>query len=191
MSDMGWSRYIRDLDNAAYAQEKAEEQDMLPHLVKHCDYGSPAEMYRVFYKYTDCGPWVSVHVNGAWVHCGELHTLGTWAEMASRGDVVDEILVGSIVEGVDECAGEMPVRLPDIQSRRSKKKSVTRASLRSALSSAVAAVDESAKSIWNQTHGCDTCLAHWNEVCAVEHWGEDIRAVWEECPDCLGKGEPI
>jgi hypothetical protein len=40
MSDMGWSRYIRDLDNAAYAQEQAEEQDMLPHLAKHCDYDS-------------------------------------------------------------------------------------------------------------------------------------------------------
>jgi hypothetical protein len=187
MSDMGWSRYIRDLDNAAYAQEQAEEQDMLPHLAKHCDYDSPAEMYRVFYKYTDCGPWVSVHVNGAWVHCEDLHTLGTWKEMVARRDVVDEILVGSIVEGADECADEVSVRLADIRSKRSKKHAVTQSSLRSALGEAVATVNEDAKRIWNDTHGCDTCKQHWEDLGC----GEDQTAVWAECPDCDGDGEVI
>jgi hypothetical protein len=209
MSDMGWSRYIRDLDNAAYAQEKAEEQDMLPHLAKHCEYDSPAEMYRVFYKYTDCGPWVSVRVHlGApikyvdwrgdmatlqnegdyvWVHCGDLHRLGTWKEMAARGDIVDEILVGSIVEGADECTDEVPVRLAGIRSKRSKTHAVTQASLRSALDKAVAAVNEDAKRIWNDTHGCDTCIQHWKDLGC----GEDQTAVWAECPDCGGDGEII
>ena len=89
MSDMGWSQYIRGQDDAAHMEEQAREQDMLPWLVKFCDYESQHEMYRVFYKYTDCGPWVSVHVDGCWVHCGDLHTLGTWDQMIRRGEIVD------------------------------------------------------------------------------------------------------
>ena len=90
--DSKYEKQWRDAD-------ATREQDMLPWLVKFCDYESPHEMYRVFYKDTDCGPWVSVHVHGYWVHCGDLHTLGTWDQMIRRGVIVDEILIGSIVEG--------------------------------------------------------------------------------------------
>lgn len=186
MSDMGWSQYIRGLDDAAEMEIQAREQDMLPHLAKHCEYDSPALMYRCYYKYVDCGPWVSVHVNGGWVHCGELHTLGTWEDMQKRGDIVDEVLIGSIVEGVDAEASPVPVRLDDIRSKRSKSGNVTAHSLRSAFGAAVRAVNDEAKDIWFDTHGCEACLAHWED--------EGIpgaTAIWTECPECDGQGTII
>lgn len=191
MADMGWSKYIRDLDNAAYAEEQASEQNMLPWLVKFCDYDSPHEMYRVFYKYTDCGPWVSVHVDGYWVHCQDLHTLGTWDQMLRRGEVVDEILIGSIVEGVDQCADNESVRLNDLRSMRSKSGKITRHSLRQAFSRAVDRVNDSAAAIWNETHGCDTCRAHWASEGLIDESGEGYCHVWDKCPDCGGRGAII
>jgi hypothetical protein len=191
MSDMGWSQYIRGLDDAAAMEEQAREHDMLPHLAKHCDYDSPQEMYRVFYKYTDCGPWVSVHVNGGWVHCQDLHKLGTWDEMLRRGDIVDEVLIGSIVEGVDAEAAPVPVRLGDIRSTRSKAGNVTRYSLRHAFDHAVSAVNEVASAIWDETHGCDTCRAHWADGGYVDENGQDLCSVWPDCPDCGGHGAVI
>jgi hypothetical protein len=152
MSDMGWSQYIRGLDDAAAMEEQAREHDMLPHLAKHCDYDSPHEMYRVFYKYTACGPWVSVRVNGGWVHCQNLHKLGTWAEMLRRGDLVDEVLVGSIVEGSDAEATPVPVRLGDIRSKRSKRGTITATSVRAALSAAVEEVNDEACALWDEAN---------------------------------------
>jgi hypothetical protein len=186
MADMGWSQYIRGQEAAADLEQQARSQDMLPHLAKHCAYDSPHLMYRCYYKYTDCGPWVSVHVNGQWIHCGDLHKLGTWAEMQQRGDILDEVLIGSIVEGVDAEAGPVSVRLDDLRSRRSKAGNVTARSLRSAFSDAVSAVNAEAQQIWDETHGCDTCLAYWE---AEGLPGE--TAVWEECPECEGGGTII
>ena len=152
MADMGWSAYIRDQERAAEQEWEAREQDMLPHLAKHCDYDSPHEMYRVFYKYTDCGPWVSVHVNGQWVHCQDLHKLGTWEEMLRRGDLVDEVLIGSIVEGSDAEATPEPVRLRDIRSVRSKSGNVTRFSMRQAFDRAVSRVNDEACALWDEAN---------------------------------------
>ena len=186
MSDMGWSKYIRDLDAAADLEHQASSQNMLPYLTKYCDYGSPHEMYRCCYKYTACGPWISVHVNGGWVHCGDLHKLGTWEEMLRRGDIVDELLVGSIVEGVDAEASPVSVRLADIRSKRSKSGTVTAHSLRSAISTAVQDVNDDARRIWDDTHGCDACIAHWEQQGFA-----DSRAVWPDCPECDGDGTII
>jgi hypothetical protein len=191
MADMGWSQYIRGQDDAAHMEEQAKEQDMLPHLVKHCDYEGPHAMYRAFYKYTDCGPWVSLRVNGAWVHCQDLHKLGSWADMQRRGDIVDEVLIGSIVEGVDAEPSPVSVRLDDIRSSRSKSGNVTRQSLRSALDHSVSAVNEVARAIWDDTHGCDTCRKHWAEGGYVDASGDDLCSVWGECPDCGGEGAII
>lgn len=186
MADMGWSQYIRGQEAAAEMEQQAREQDMLPHLVRHCNYDSPHEMYRCYYKYTDCGPWISVHVNGEWVHCGDLHKLGTWEEMLRRGDILDEVLIGSIVEGVDACADPVPVRLDDIRSKRSKAGNVTAHSLRTALNAAVREVNDQARDIWDDTHGCETCIAHWEQL------GFDgSTAVWPDCPDCDGDGAII
>jgi len=152
MADMGWSQYIREQDNAAHMEEQAREQDMLPWLYKFSNYDSPREMYRVFYKYTDCGPWVSLRVNGAWVHCQDLHKLGLWKDMVARGDIVDEILIGSIVEGSDAEASPVAARLSDIRSKRSKRGTITRASLAAALNRAVQDVNDDACSLWDEAN---------------------------------------
>lgn len=152
MSDMGWSQYIRSLDDAADMDEKAREQDMLFWLWKFCGYDSPYEMYRVHYKYVECGPWMSLRVNGQWVHCQDLYKLGLWKDMVSRGDIVDEILVGSIVEGSDAEATPTPVRLGDIRSKRSKKGTITRASLRAALDHAFDQVNQEACALWDEAN---------------------------------------
>jgi len=152
MADMGWSQYIRAQDDAAHMEEQAREQDMLPWLYKFSGYDSPYEMYRVHYKYVDCGPWMSLHVNGQWVHCGELPKLGMWKDMVARGDIVDEVLIGSIVEGSDAEASPVPVRLADIRSKRSKRGAITHASLRAAFSNAVDAVNEDACALWDEAN---------------------------------------
>lgn len=151
MSDMGWSRYIRDLDKAADLEEQARRNDMLPHLAKY-DYDSPHEMYRVLYKYTDCGPWMSIKVNGQWVHCQDLHKLGTWQEMVRRGDIVEEVLIGSIVEGSDAEPAPVSLRLSNLMSRKTKSPRVTRASLSAAIDAAVRAVNDEACALWNEAN---------------------------------------
>ena len=68
------------------------------------DADSPAELYRQVYKYTDCGAWLSLLIEyyktiepdgfndvpfdklvSEWVHCGELHRLGTWKDLDQKG----------------------------------------------------------------------------------------------------------
>ena len=179
MSDMGWSRHIRDLDAAAEMEMEAEGKNMLAALDEHCDFASPHELYRSVYKYTECGPWMSMLVNGGWVHCGELHTLGTWKQMLERKMIVTELLFGSIVEGVDQCADEVSVTLADMTHAEHGVKQET---VMAAIYGAVERVNEDARAIWNDTHGCDTC---------VDHWGGESAAIWDECPDCLGEGDII
>ena len=191
MSDMGWSSYIRDQERAAEQELEARDRDMLPHMRRHLPYTSPHDMYRTFYKYTDCGPWVSMRVNGAWVHCQDLHKLGTWDDMIQRRDIVDEVLIGSIVEGVDEEAVPVPVAFDDLRSKRSKTGNITLRSVRSAFDRAVESVNEDAARIWNATHGCERCIIHWNELGVCGESGQECEAVWGECPACGGAGQII
>jgi hypothetical protein len=51
-------------------------------------------LYRSIYKYTECGPWLSVRTwDDRKFHCGDLHKVDK--------DEVRYLLVGSIVEGSD------------------------------------------------------------------------------------------
>ena len=51
-------------------------------------------LYRSIYKYTACGPWLSVQTwDGRWFHCQDLHKVDK--------NEVRCLLVGSIVEGSD------------------------------------------------------------------------------------------
>ena len=61
-------------------------------------------LYRSIYKYTACGPWLSVQLHdGTCVHCDKLHTVG-------NGNV-RALLVGSIVEGSDAEVTADPIDL--------------------------------------------------------------------------------
>lgn len=55
---------------------------------------TPHALYRSIYKYTECGPWLSVKTwDGRVFHCDKLREVNK--------DEVRHLLVGSIVEGSD------------------------------------------------------------------------------------------
>lgn len=161
------------------------------------DADSPAELYRQVYKYTDCGAHLSMQIEyyktiepdgfndfpfdklvSEWVHCSELHHLGTWKDLDQKGVLVVAMMVGSIVEGVDQCAESIEVEanqldedLEDYYKR---------------FYDALDKVDQEAAFIWNDTHGCETCAKHFG----IDLDGE-LSPVWTDCPDCQGHGTII
>jgi len=173
------------------------------------DFDSPADLYRALYKYTACGPYLSVRINywktiepdgfdeypsdqeaSEWVHCGELHKLGTWDQMDDRGQLITAMMVGSIVEGVDQTTDDHEIEAQQLDEEPD--------AFRDRLFKAVDKVNAEARSIWNDTHGCETCAAHWrskglevNDVGEVMEGCDGVTPVWEECPDCEGAGAII
>ncbi len=90
------------------------------------------------------------------------------------------VRIGSIVEGVDAATDIIDLRFP-----------FTKDDLFEALDD----IEKQAHEIWMATHGCETCLAHWQEErgtdengCPLE-WG--ATPVWLECPNCGGQGTVI
>lgn len=167
------------------------------------------ELYRLTYKYTDCGPWLSALVEyyeiiepdgfndypsdklvSKWVHSDELHTLGTWKTMQERGILLRSLMVGSIVEGVDECTDnyEIPCQ-PDVleKEERQEDEGDLANTLKRMFDRAVEAVDIEAESIWHDTHGCDTCAKHWGK----EEGCDGDTNIWLDCPECHGDGAII
>jgi len=161
------------------------------------DADSPAELYRQVYKYTSCGAYLSVQIQyfktiepdgfnefpfdqlvREWVRCGELSRLGTWKDMDQQGVLATSLLVGSIVEGVDYGTDDIEVDAKQTEEDPSD--------YRTRFDAALAEVENQAKSIWNDTHGCETC---------AEHWGinpdEEMSPIWTKCPDCNGNGTVI
>jgi hypothetical protein len=66
-------------------------------------------LYRSIYKYTECGPWLSVQTwDGRWFHCENLH------KVDNRD--VRYLLVGSIVEGSDADVTADPIDLVECDS---------------------------------------------------------------------------
>ena len=161
------------------------------------DAESPAELYRQVYKHTDCGAYLSVQIQyfktlepdgfnefpfdklvSEWVHCGELSRLGTWKDMDQQGVLVTTLLVGSIVEGVDEGTDNIEVKTKQLDEEPSE--------YRSRFYAALKEVEEQAESIWQDTHGCETCAKNFEIDLDEEH-----SPVWTECPDCKGHGISI
>ena len=163
------------------------------------------DLYRQTYKYTACGPWLSARIQYIkvlepdgfdeypheqevveWFHSDDLYRLGSWSDMDSNGVLVTALMVGSIVEGVDHGTDEHEIEVkqldeePAVFARRFYK--------------AVKEVNDEANSIWNDTHGCETCAKHWYS----EGWEEGeygrfegndgMTPVWKDCPDCGGFG---
>jgi hypothetical protein len=163
------------------------------------------DLYRQTYKYTACGPWLSARVQYIkvlepdgfdeypheqevveWFHSDDLYRLGSWSDMDSQGVLVTALMVGSIVEGVDHGTDEHKLEVkqldeePAVFARRFYK--------------AVKEVNDEANSIWNDTHGCETCAKHWHEEGLIE-WGQGgqngndgMTPVWKDCPGCGGFG---
>ena len=169
------------------------------------------ELYRLTYKDTACGPWLSALVEyyetvepdgfndypseklvSKWVHCGELHTLGTWKTMQERGILLRALMVGSIVEGVD-CGTdeyEIPCQPDDLEKEELQEDEGDLANtLRRMFDRAVEAVDIEAGAIWKETHGCDACAKHWD--LGKEEGCDGDTPIWSDCPECHGHGAII
>lgn len=167
------------------------------------------DLYRMTYKYTDCGPWLSALVEyyetiepdgfndypsekhvSRWIHCGELHTLGTWKTMQERGILLRALMVGSIVEGVDQCTDEheIPCQPEGLESleREGDSGDLWR-TLRRVFYETVEMVNDEAAGIWEATHGCDTCAQHWGK----EEGCDGGTNIWSDCPECHGHGAII
>jgi hypothetical protein len=159
-------------------------------------------IYRSVYKGTACGPSIGFLIDGlpedhyertnapwlkgtgpCWLYCDSLRTghghkwqdprvTQTIDEMLRCGIRILGISVSSIVEGVDATvegdkivwtAGRSPT-LVDFWNL-------------------VESVDDEAKAIWNDTHGCDDC---WNGAdCEGEYGG---KVVDPDCKSCNGEG---
>ena len=175
--------------------EEAEQHDNRYFAEAFPDADSPAELYRQLYKYTACGPYLSVRIQ-YWddpthsegnpqlvektIHCDGLRALGTWADMDKAGKLAVCFYVGSIIEGVDYDTDLHEVR--PIQEEEEPEV------FRDRLDTAVTEVNDEANSIWNQTHGCDTCNAHWVAEGCGDGTIDGATPVWSECPDCDGEG---
>ena len=161
------------------------------------DADSPAELYRQVCKYTDCGAYLSVQIQynktiepdgfnefpfdqlvSEWVSCDELSRFGTWKDMDLQGVLVTSLLVGSIVEGVDYGTDDIEVdaKLTDEDPDEYRKR----------FDAALIEVEQQADSIWNDTHGCETCAKHFGIDLS-----EELSPVWTDCPRCLGFGSVI
>ena len=159
------------------------------------DAASPYELYRQVYKYTDCGAWLSVRVDyievidpdgfhdypseierSKWIHSGELHKLGTWADMDERGELVTALMVGSIVEGVDQTTDDHELEANQTDEEPQQ--------FRARFDAALDQVEQEAESIWHDTHGCESCAEHFSI-----NIDEEYSPIWKDCPGCNGYGE--
>ena len=166
------------------------------------------DLYRQTYKYTECGPWLSARVQYIkvlepdgfdeypheqevveWVHSDDLYRLGSWSDMDSQGVLVTALMVGSIVEGCDQCTSEYELEVKQLDEEPEQ--------FAERFYKAVEEVNGEANSIWNDTHGCETCAKHWHDEGVLAHtYGsfegcDGITPVWKDCPDCRGGGVPI
>ena len=163
------------------------------------DADSPAELYRQVYKYTDCGAYLSVQIQyykttepdgfnefpadqlvSKWVDRGSLSRFGTWQDMDQQGVLVTSLLVGSIVEGCDYGTDNIEVVANQVEEDPSD--------YRTRFDAALIEVEEQAESIWNDTHGCESCVAYWTDQGLDIDDSGGLVPVYQYCPDCQGSG---
>jgi hypothetical protein len=166
------------------------------------DADSPAELYRQVYKYTNCGAYLSVQIEyyktvepdgfnefpfdklvTEWVNCDELRRFGTWKDMDQQGVLVTALLVGSIVEGVDY--GTDNIEIVANQTEEDPSDYQTR------FYAALSEVEREANAIWNDTHGCESCVAYWTDQGLDIDDSGGLVPVYQYCPDCQGSGAII
>jgi len=167
MSPMTWEEYSRGQDAVAEGEAMAE---MIQAVLDDHDAENFARLDRNLYKYTDCGASLGLELwSDEMVWSGDPRM----AEI-KPGDVKG-IGVGSIVEGVD-AEVEHEFIYPDrfLDGDEEDLKHIFLA----AYDALVERVEEAARDIWNQTHGCDDCGPD-------DGWGRPINP---ECKTCHGEG---
>ena len=172
------------------------------------DHDGPNSLYRHTYTHTSCSPYLSVeiafwdqsssedyHLKSKQIDRGELHELGTWSEMDKRGELVTAILLECFVNGANRCTETHRIEVKQLDEEPEAFVARFEAAVAAvdeeahniwdeAVEEAFAAVDEEADNICDDTHGCDTCIAHFNGA-EGENGG---HPVWADCPDCGGEG---
>ena len=161
------------------------------------DAASPAELYRHVYKYTDCGAYMCMtieylEVTGTCfddyheqmvrktIGADDLHELGTWQAMDERGQLAVSFTVGSIVEGVDYGTDDIEVETKQLNEEPSE--------FRKRFDAALKEVEQEAESIWQDTHGCESCQAYWTDQGIDIDDSGGLVPVYKYCPDCHGNG---
>ncbi len=166
------------------------------------------DLYHQTYKYTACGPYLSAKIQyikvlepdgfdeypheqeiTEWFHSDDLYRLGTWSDMDAQGILVTALMVGSIVEGVDHGTDEHEIEAKQLDEEPKQ--------FAKRFFEAVEEVSAEANSIWNDTHGCETCAKHWHQEGLIE-WGkggqngnDGMTTIWKDCPACGGAGSVI
>lgn len=173
---------------APYNQAGNEPTDAT--ILKQAFPGStgPYDLYRMIYKYTDCGPSVGFEVEAEaesedglgpyswgwltaarkWIFCDDLAPLGSWDDCDEAALTFTGMSVGSIVEGCDfgcETLADTMEGEPEAIAKR--------------FAEMVETVNAEASYIWQQTHGCDDCNTEGE-------WGHP--AIDPNCPACKGEG---
>ena len=120
-------------------------------------------LHRGVYKFTECGASLAFRIDGkGWVY-------DPWE--VEESDCVTALGLSSIVEGVDACTDFHVVDFLDEEIEDYPR----------AFNDALEQVEEEARNIWNETHGCEEC---------ARHFGEE-GPVWSECPACFGEGQVV
>jgi hypothetical protein len=180
---MEWEEYERGEEIKAMGEVAAAN---LKAILEAHGQDDVASLNRSAYKYTDCGASV-----GALVYRGEDNS-GEWVYGQQAlgelkpDDAIMALSVSSIVEGVDQ---ETDTHVIDLFDEAFETPEMAAAAYGAALD----AVEKEAASIWNESHGCPTCAAHWREN-GAEGCGEGddgVTPIWDECPDCGGSGSVI
>lgn len=137
------------------------------------------QIYRALYKGTACGVTVGIALDGAErpVYCDHLYQYDIKAPVV-------EVHISSIVEGVDYGTDTHILNLA-VRGTRKTGNVVKR------LFALVQLVEDEARAIWDETHGCEVCAAHWQDTGLMVDWDSDYVPVWPECPDCKGAGAII
>lgn len=175
-------KYEQMQEDVALGQAMA---DALQAILDDNDAEDVDDLYRTLYKYTECGPWLSVKLHdGSWKHCYQLHGI--------KNGNVRALLVGSIVEGIDsDVRGEEIDLMKYAQDEHGPEQALAD------FDHQVEQVNNEACALWNMTHGCEQCAALHHQAGLHEtEYGpfegcDGITPVHPDCPACEGSGAVI
>lgn len=178
MGKFGWSYPpgAANDPNAPWNQEEIEDNSDFEEQFANFD--SLFALYRGIYKHTPCGPTLGVRI---WIgpkdepvtyYGDDLRKLGTFKDMRKSGDLIMELYVTSIVEGVDYGTDTYSVEWDPCN--------VEPKELCKQFWKAVEDCNREAESIWNETHGCPDCFPEMDDA--------ELNPVNPECKMCGGHG---
>lgn len=200
MSKFGWSYPPGAASDPLAPYNQEEELSNWALEEAFIEFHGPYHLYQRTYKTLACGPTLGFLVGSPkidpaiWYYGDGLRCLGSWADMARRGELVHAISVSSIVEGVDRCTSTYTLMLSG--SPDSDPEYISQSFWKN-----VDACEKEAEHIWDETHGCEGCAAEHRrdqqldlflDLAAPrseEYEGMDGNTpVHPRCPECHGQG---